>query len=184
MADKKVFPPGHLNGEDEKFMKSFAQTFLSGNPIMVELGSYKGRSACCWLEGLKEKGGKIITIDNHRDCDLDCEFTGTDYVKRMNEWGYLGRNNIHIIGDITEVSKFFNMEIDALFIDALHTYEAVQNDFNNWSKFVKLGGFVIFHDYNASFEGVTRFCNELKENKDWEFIKQFGQCALFKRVNK
>jgi len=182
--EKRTIPSGYLTSEDEKFMKSFAVTYLSKGDWMVELGSYKGRSAYCWLEGIIKNGGKIITIDTHRDCDSDDRFTGFDYIKSMNEWGYIGKSNIHIIGNLNDVVKFFNMEIGALFIDALHEYKNIKNDFEKWNKFVKVGGFVIFHDYDTSFKGITDFCNELKNNKDWNFIKKHGQCAFFKRINK
>jgi len=33
-----------------------------------------------------------------------------------------------------------------LLIDGNHDYEAVLNDYLDWMKFVKVGGFIAFHD--------------------------------------
>lgn len=54
---------------------------------------------------------------------------------------------------VTWVRKFsdeavtdWSHEIDFLFIDADHSYEACERDWLNWSPFVKVGGRVAFHD--------------------------------------
>ena len=48
-----------------------------------------------------------------------------------------------------EASKQFEDEsLDFVFIDAMHTYEAVCEDIDSWFPKVKKGGFIAGHDYN------------------------------------
>ncbi len=50
--------------------------------------------------------------------------------------------------DVIDLVKNNVGEIDILFIDGDHTYKGVINDFENYSKLVKKGGYIIFDDYN------------------------------------
>jgi hypothetical protein len=52
--------------------------------------------------------------------------------------------------------------IRLLFVDGLHTYEAVRTDIENWVPRVARGGVIIFDDYhNPATPGVTRAVDEL-----------------------
>ena len=58
-----------------------------------------------------------------------------------------GISNIEFIkGDFEEVAKTWNKPIDILHIDGFHSYEAVTNDFINWTKFCHEESIVLFHD--------------------------------------
>lgn len=52
--------------------------------------------------------------------------------------------------------------LDFIFIDANHSYQYVKDDIKRWSPKVKLGGYIIGHDYNnmVSAPGVTKAVNE------------------------
>ena len=62
------------------------------------------------------------------------------------------RNNLN------KISK----EIDFLFIDGDHRYEAVLCDFNNFFKCVRKNGVIAFHDTKNKKYGVHKFTRELK----------------------
>lgn len=59
-------------------------------------------------------------------------------------------------------------KLDYLFIDADHTYDGVQRDFQMYSPLVRRGGMVAFHDiatYNPESEcQVARFWSEIKDH--------------------
>lgn len=63
--------------------------------------------------------------------------------------------------------------VDLLFIDGDHKYESVKRDYKTYRKLVRPGGYVAFHDVNASLKwpdmGVKKFWNELKGEKK-EFV--------------
>jgi hypothetical protein len=70
-------------------------------------------------------------------------------------------DNITVIrGYFSDVAKTWNLPIDLLHIDGLHTYNAVKEDWDNWTRFLTGHGVVIMHDV-ASFDGVKQFYNEI-----------------------
>ena len=44
--------------------------------------------------------------------------------------------------------------VDFVFIDADHSFEAVQSDIAHWAPKVRPGGWLLGHDYNAKWPGV------------------------------
>ena len=67
-----------------------------------------------------------------------------------------------VVGESTEVAEEFN-DIDFLFVDADHEYESVKKDIKAWLPKVKVGGKILFHDYE-SWPGVTKAVNEAIED--------------------
>jgi hypothetical protein len=75
-----------------------------------------------------------------------------------------------LIGTVTAVrsataelgEKWTGPPVGFLFIDADHSYNGVKCDWNAWRDRLGYRAKVAFHDYrNPSFEGVTRFADEL-----------------------
>jgi predicted O-methyltransferase YrrM len=79
--------------------------------------------------------------------------------------------------------------LDLLFVDGDHSYEGVRQDFTDYSKLVRPGGLVAFHDIvpggpgkHGDPGGVPTFWSELKSTysdmtelvKDWEW----GSCGI------
>lgn len=50
------------------------------------------------------------------------------------------------LGSSNDIAKTWKLPIDMLFIDADHSFEAVMNDFNIYSKFVTHNGIILLHD--------------------------------------
>jgi len=61
----------------------------------------------------------------------------------------------------TPLAQKWLLPIDILHIDGLHTYSAITEDWQNWSKFVPATGVVIMHDVISFPADVGRFYNEL-----------------------
>ena len=57
--------------------------------------------------------------------------------------------------------------IDLLFIDGDHSYEGVKQDFTNYTKYVKSGGFILIDDYHKKYwPGIKKFVdNDIDTNK-------------------
>ncbi|MAH43381.1 hypothetical protein CL614_06745 [archaeon] len=87
---------------------------------------------------------------------------------------------IFIVGDSTsnKVKENFSrldFKLDLIFCDGNHEYEYVKNDFNFYSKFLKSGGFFIFHDTDSNrYLGVKKFINEIEMN-DIPLFKKSGE---------
>jgi hypothetical protein len=62
--------------------------------------------------------------------------------------------------------------LDAVFIDADHSYEAVSQDLPFWFRKLKKGGWLLGDDYNSCHPGTTKAVDEfaLKSNLKIEFL--------------
>jgi cephalosporin hydroxylase len=72
--------------------------------------------------------------------------------------------------------------IGLLFIDGNHSFEWVLHDFYKFSRFVVVGGYVAFHDYEFD-GGVTAFVKSLEISPlPYNLIDVEGYTAVFKKV--
>jgi beta-1,4-mannosyl-glycoprotein beta-1,4-N-acetylglucosaminyltransferase len=124
---------------------------------IVELGVDYGFSSFVFA---KRSFGTVYGIDLFTGDSHAGERDTYNTVKEtINEWNL---TNLKIIkGDFTEVSKTWDIPIDILHIDGYHTYDAVKNDFTNWSKFVNNDGIILFHDTAIEYFGIKDFFKEL-----------------------
>jgi len=59
--------------------------------------------------------------------------------------------------------------MDFIFVDGSHAYEYILKDSESALKIAKPSAVILWHDYAASWPGVTRALNELYQKKDNEF---------------
>jgi tetratricopeptide (TPR) repeat protein len=142
--------------------RNFAEWIVTqySNPTVVELGVDYGYSTFVFANALKGTTGTIYGIDLFAgDVHAGYRNTYEGVIKNIKDHDV---TNIEIImGDFTHVSKLWNKPINILHIDGLHTYEAVKNDFTNWSKFVDDSGIILFHDTAIQHFGIKDFFREL-----------------------
>lgn len=158
---KIILEIGSKNNFNWKRHIDFAQWIVKRkNPeVVVDLGVDYGYSTFCF--GLPQIG-QIFGIDSFEGDDHAGIRNTYEFVHRKKE--ELGMQHITFIkGYFDEIAKRWCREIDILHIDGFHTYEAVKNDYDTWSKFVKDDGVVLFHDtivHNPGF-GVYKFFDEI-----------------------
>ena len=146
--------------------------------VVVDLGVDYGYSTFCFA--LPEIG-HIYGIDS---------FEGDEHAGIRNTYDYvlekqreLELSNITFIrGFFDDVVQTWNKEIDVLHIDGLHTYEAVKNDYEKWSPFVKENGIILLHDTMIENFGVKDFFNEIKLPKT-NFKHCNGLGVISKNIN-
>jgi hypothetical protein len=124
------------------------------NSKFIEIGSWRGRSACFLGVEILNSGKKI---------SLDCvdtwlgseEHVGYDILEKDGLYNEFIKNIDplkNIINPIRttslEASKLYEDEsIDFIFLDASHKYEDVKADMEAWYPKVKPGGIFSGHDY-------------------------------------
>ena len=135
--------------------------------LAVELGVHKGDSLLSTAEALVDLGqdGRIVGIDTWQGDSQAGHYRGdavlADLMKRAAVFG----PRVTLIQSTFDaaLASFADSSIDLLHIDGLHTYEAVQHDFNTWRPKLSARGVVMFHD-TAVFTGdygVHRFWKEV-----------------------
>lgn len=144
---------------------------------IVELGVDYGFSTFVFATALQEKGtgGKIYGVDLFLG-DKHAGMRDT-YDQVMENISKHSLTQVEIIrSDFTELSKTWTTPIDILHIDGLHTYEAVKEDFTNWSPFVKENGVILFHDVYIFHEdfGIKDFFHEVQEGHKLYFTHSAG----------
>jgi predicted O-methyltransferase YrrM len=105
--------------------------------VIVEIGSYQGRSTCFLAQGSKlGNKGKVIAID----CQFRPEFE--DNIKSMGL-----ENWVIPIQQFSNVyANEFKKPIKLLFIDGCHDLTAVFDDIINYSKYLVKDGVIVLHD--------------------------------------
>lgn len=144
-----------------------------GLGVIVEIGSYKGRSTCCLALGSKSAHREQVYAVDHFTGSPEHQRGAASESAAIVETGttfHLFQENIKKLGlddyviplkaSSVEAAAGWARPIRLLFIDGDHSYEASRLDFETWAPHVVVGGVIAFHDINH-FEGVTRFYKEL-----------------------
>ena len=172
MANKKIKHnyqsiEGWFNME-EQYLELLNHCSEGGN--FVELGCFKGKSTSFIVTEIinQKKNVSFYAVDS---------FEGSTNSSDANEvQAYNGISNIEIDfkANTKHLYKYFftykelsheaadnfeDGEVDCLFIDAGHSYEAVKKDIEAWLPKMKPNGIIAGHDYNA-WAGVKKAVDE------------------------
>lgn len=139
-----------------------ANTFPQSQTITyVEIGCYAGGSACLMLQ---RPNTNVISIDLGYPIPEETVYNNVAKLNKFNNsYNYLkGDSQTH---EMVNRLKELTHEIDILFIDGDHTYQAVINDFTLYEGLVKKGGYIIFDDYyDYGCPGVKIAVDEIAES--------------------
>jgi cephalosporin hydroxylase len=146
------------------------------NPkIILEIGVNTGSTLGFWNYILSENKntGILIGIDirnnmkwNTKNSMNDIKFLIADSSKSKT---------IDIVENILQ-----NKKVDFLYIDGNHSEKFVTSDYQNYSKFVRKGGIIAFHDINnKTYPGVKQSWDKVKGRKEF-CILQHGTGMITK----
>ncbi len=160
---------GYTSLKEGLFLYSLAST-LENSSVVVEIGSWKGRSTIWLASGLRDGvgNGRVVAVD-HGIGDSDAGLQQTAEIFSAN----IKKNNVAemittIFKKSEEAISNWSDSIDMLFIDGAHDYENVKRDFM-WEKFLKNGGWLIMHDVLNPAEGPARvFLEKVIKTKSFE----------------
>jgi len=153
--------PGLLvSPHQERWMFTQAR-HLPDKANIVEIGSFKGRSTCCFALGCGDSRKRVFAIDTFNGNDVDFHHRDffDQFQQNLRRAGVLDRVT-PCRGLSHEVVKTWDRPIDLLFIDGSHEYEDVLADFNGFFPHVIPGGIVAFHDFDEQWPGVVRAWNQ------------------------
>lgn len=87
-------------------------------------------------------------------------------------------------GSLFIASEWDLGDVDLVFVDADHTYESCKADFMAWNPFLKVGGYMVFHDnHPVIFPGVVKVLAEVDSmpNK-FQPVSQLNVTRVFLKV--
>jgi len=154
---------------------------------MVEIGSFKGKSACCFLRGTMDGSGqKVISIDKmQRYNEYDMEYTSilAEFKKNIKECDRLGLSTLIMEDSNTAHVRIKDDSIYLLFIDGGHEGVQPKNDYENYLPKVVKDGIVLFHDSTnpSEFVDVYNLIAAVKKDDRVEFLGQIRSISIFKK---
>lgn len=130
--------------------------------VVLEVGTYCGKSAI-WLGGAaREVGGTVLTVDHHRgseenqagwehhDTELMDQQLGLmdtfPFFRRTIALAGLEEQVVAIVGRSASVAAWWRTPLAMLFIDGGHGVQPATDDFHGWSPWVQQGGLLVIHD--------------------------------------
>lgn len=165
---------------------------LPSNAVVVEIGTWKGKSTFCIAQGLKsgiinsvdpfdasgEEESAVVYNDKKGDIPLLKQFEN-----RMTELGV--RDKIIPRKGLSKdfVGQF--PKIDFLFIDGDHSIEGCDFDFKNYSPYLNSGALIAFHDYykNRDSLGPTWVVhNRVLPSSEFSFVKLYDTLWIGRKV--
>jgi predicted O-methyltransferase YrrM len=168
--------PGYTDRRKCEVLYYLASTVKTPG-VIVEIGSYKGKSTAWLAEAARRTGRRLVTMDPHLTDSLEA-FDGVVKAFAIEEVATIHRDYSY------NVAKGWREAIALLWIDGSHEYEAVKRDIEDFSPHVAAGGWIVFDDADVrTYPGVVRAIGETLE-KDARFRKaaQLRQVAVFQRV--
>ncbi len=149
-------PAGWFKDEDLKIYWKAVMTCEPGD-LVVELGSWLGRSCSMIHPAVEKQGAKMTCID----------LWGENYVTNLNLTEWIGsgvlpwdafHKNLEKIGVLDKINiirecswdaaKHFEDEsVQVVYIDADHSYKGCSYDIDAWYPKVKKGGWIGGHDW-------------------------------------
>lgn len=148
---KDIEPYHSVSDKEGEFLYNTARN-CTGKGVIVEIGSWKGRSTI-WL-GRGSKAGnkvKIYAIDPHTGSPIHRKmyrrvWTFEEFKKNI-KMANIENVVIPIVKTSEEAEKDWGSQpIEFLFIDGNHEYESVKLDFDKWFPYLIEEGIIAFHD--------------------------------------
>lgn len=136
-----------------------------GRRRIVEIGSFRGKSAVFLALGSADVGGRLLCIDPHKTF----HGSGREQYGQADHDALMAAIQRHGVADrVTPVlrtsedahAEYDGAPIDLLWVDGDHNYEPARRDFELWAPHVAVGGIIAGHDYSHG-QGVRRAWDEI-----------------------
>jgi predicted O-methyltransferase YrrM len=137
-----VFAPDVASSLTEAEANLLAE--LARGKVALELGSWFGRSTIA----MASTAERVHAIDSHGgDAQTGPLSTLAAFRRNVKRYGVGERVVVHV-GNIEDVAPVLApASFDVVFVDGLHTKEAVERDASLLMPLVRAGGAIAFHDY-------------------------------------
>jgi predicted O-methyltransferase YrrM len=174
----------HTAAEHESMQK-----WAAGRSTLVEIGVAEGVSALALRESMSEQG-TLYLIDPY-------------HLSRMPLFNFMKRAAHRAVescrhGRVVWIEKFsheavktWKEQIDLILIDGDHSEKGVEQDWNDWSPFIRPGGVAVFHDarlfeggWTTSDYGPVKLVNRLfrdGRSPDWAIVEEIHSLLVVER---
>jgi MMP 1-O-methyltransferase len=202
---RSIFPyegiPGWLSEDEAITLYELARELPANSPVAVEIGSWQGKSSLVIAKGLKGKTTPVLyCIDPFNgDAGASDRVLYSRALSTMNKSlkeAFLDNMRRHGVLDVVrplegysfDVVNDFKDPIDLLFIDGAHEFEAVFQDYEQWSPLLRPGGMIAFHDVvfgeNPDPAGPGMVAKaHIYDNPMWVDVKLIDNLLVARKAN-
>jgi len=153
---------GFMPEDEGDALYEAARTTVSAGGLILEVGTYCGKSTIYLAAAAREAGARVVTVDHHRGSEENqagWEHHDTTVVDartgRMDTLPFLRRNLEDagvedvvtvVVGRTEQVGGWWTTPVSVLFIDGGHAEYQAQADYDAWAHHVAPGGTLLIHD--------------------------------------
>jgi predicted O-methyltransferase YrrM len=163
--------------------------WAAGRASLVEIGVAEGVSALALREGMSENGTLYLIDPFHLSRIRALNFMKRAAHRTVNS---TPRGKAVWIEEFShDAARMWRTPIDLILIDGDHAEAAVEQDWKDWSGFIKPGGVAIFHDaclfeggWTAPDWGPVRLVNRLFRNSataGWTIAEEIHSLLIVER---
>ena len=157
---------------------------VPSDQVIVEVGSYRGRSSVALGLGSKRGNGvRVYAIDPHTTVVTadGGQYGPSDMAAMYRAIERFGLGEIIAVVACPSlvVCQGWQQPIGLLFLDGNHETDAVGSDFNGWWSHVAMGGILVFHD--RTLPSVKRFLDGLEKRADLTQVGTERKLVWFKK---
>lgn len=95
--------------------------------------------------------------------------------------------------EAAEKAAYARARFDLVFVDGDHTYEAVQQDVNDWLPLLRVGGVLLLHDsrrlpdkpaaeFHRGWPGPTQVANDLRTDARVELVEEIHSLTAWRKL--
>jgi predicted O-methyltransferase YrrM len=162
---------------------------LSAPARIVEIGSYRGRSAIVLALGAHD-GVEVVAIDPHAGNDRGPQqISGSSdegqadheaFMANLERAGVTGRVR-HIRLPSGDALGSLPGEVGLLYVDGAHRYAPARDDIARWGARVAPGGTLLIHDSFSSVGVTLAILRLLAVSGEWRYVGRTGSLAEYRR---
>ena len=172
--------PGWLSPNEGRLLYKLASK-LKPNSLIVEIGSYCGKSTMCLAQGALQSNSRVLTIDHHKGSpeiqeDLD---SGIELQRTLER--FKDRARVQACTADSTSDEFLGLEVDLIFIDGDHRVEAVERDVLFWTPMIIDSGSIAFHDYQSFGQSGPTVVVQHMMRDGWQMIERADSLVALTR---
>jgi predicted O-methyltransferase YrrM len=163
-----------------------AAAAAKGRGVIVEIGSWKGRSTIWLASGAFRAGQRVFAIDPHAGSHEDPSASTFDAFRtNLERTGLAGQVEVMVMTS-ADAARKVEGPVELLFVDGDHTLEGASRDADLWLPRVLPGGVVMFHDVATSgYAGPRRiFQQRICWSPEFHRVRSVGSMGIAVRTTR
>ncbi len=189
---------GWLSVDEAIELYELARSLPHERPVVVEVGSWQGRSSVCLARGLHGKIAPRLACIDPFDAsgddasagDYDARARSLDASLRATFESNLRAAGVARIVDVLqgrshEHAAAWRQPVDLVFLDGDHAHDAVTQDLRDWAPKVRAGGYLAVHDVvHPVHDGPRRAVDELvRGDPAWVDVRTVDSMFVARRAH-